>query len=50
MNMEQFRSMLLDSVGVGLSVLEHDSFTVLPHNAVFGEWFPDLIAGAASLE
>ena len=50
MNMEQFRSMLLDSVGVGLAVVEHDSFVVLLHNAMFGEWFPDLIASAASLE
>jgi adenylate cyclase len=40
MDMEQFRSMLLDTVGVGLAVVDPDSFTVLLHNATFGEWFP----------
>lgn len=49
MNMEQFRSMLLDSVGVELAVVEHNSFGVLLHNAMFGEWFPDLITGEATL-
>mgnify|MGYP006415698793 FL=1 len=45
MDMEQFRSMLLDSVGVGLAVVDHDGFGVLLHNAMFGEWFPDIVAG-----
>jgi len=49
MDMEQFRSMLLDSVGVGLAVVEHDTFGVLLHNAMFGEWFPGLVSGEAEL-
>jgi adenylate cyclase len=40
MDMEQFRSLLLDSVGVGLAVVDPSGFKVLLHNAAFGEWFP----------
>ena len=49
MDMEQFRSMLLDSVGVGLAVVAPGDFSVLLHNAMFGEWFPGVIGGDASL-
>lgn len=49
MDMEKFRSMLLDSVGVGLAVVEHDTFDVLLHNAMFGEWFPGLVSGEMNL-
>jgi adenylate cyclase len=48
MNMELFRSMLLDSVGVGLAVIDPQDFTVLLNNAAFGEWFPDIVAGDSS--
>jgi len=49
MNMELFRSLLLDSVGVGLAVMDPANHGVLLHNAMFGEWFPDVVAGKASL-
>jgi len=49
MNMEHFRSLLLDSVGVGLAVVDPASHKVLLHNAMFGEWFPDVVRGTASL-
>jgi len=38
MDMERFRSMLFDSVGVGLAVLDHTDFRILLHNAQFREW------------
>lgn len=41
MDMERFRSLLLDSVGVGLAVVEPSGFSVMLHNATFGAWFPD---------
>lgn len=41
MDMNLFRSMLIDSVGVGLAVIDSSRFRVLMHNAQFNEWFPD---------
>ena len=41
MDMNLFRSMLIDSVGVGLAVIDSNRFRVLMHNAQFNEWFPD---------
>ena len=49
MNMERFRSLLLDSVGVGLAVVDPRSFHVLLHNAMFGEWFPGIVSGEQTL-
>jgi adenylate cyclase len=40
MDMHRFRSLLLDSVGVGLAVVDPTDFRVLLHNAAFGKWFP----------
>lgn len=48
MNMEQFRSLLLDSVGVGLAVVQPDDFSVLLHNNMFGEWFSSVLDGSES--
>ncbi len=49
MDMEQFRSLLLDSVGVGLAVVSPGDFKVLLNNAVFGEWFPGVMSGDETL-
>lgn len=40
MDMNLFRSMLIDSVGVGLAVVDSTRFRILMHNAQFAEWFP----------
>jgi len=48
-NMEQFRSLLLDSVGVGLAVVEPDTFRLVLHNPMFAEWFPDALIGETLL-
>ena len=40
MDMQHFRSMLIDSVGVGLAVLDRQRFNILMHNNKFLEWFP----------
>lgn len=42
MDMDRFRSMLFDSIGVGLAILDGSRFHVLMHNAQFQEWCPDL--------
>jgi len=42
MDMDRFRSLLLDSVGVGLAVVEPEGFRVMLHNAMFGQLFPAL--------
>jgi adenylate cyclase len=49
MDMNRFRSMLLDSVGVGLAVIERTTFNVLMHNAQFEEWFPDVAASGTAI-
>lgn len=49
MNMERFRSLLLDSVGVGLAVVDTKDFRIILHNAMFGEWFPAVSAGEEPL-
>lgn len=49
MDMERFRALLLDSVGVGLAVLEPQSFGLLLHNPVFAEWLPGLVSGEQNL-
>ena len=45
LDMDRFRSLLLDSSGVGLAVLAPGSFQILMHNSVFNEWFPKLTSG-----
>lgn len=39
-NLQLFRDLLLDSVGVGLAVADNDGLIVL-HNNAFAGWFPD---------
>jgi len=41
MNMDVFRSMLLDSISMGLAVLDSERFRVVMHNAQFASWLPD---------
>ena len=43
MDMNLFRTMLIDSVGVGLAVVDSTRFRVLMHNAQFAEWFPETV-------
>jgi len=50
MNMERFHALLLDSIGVGLAIVEPESFRVVLHNAMFAEWFPGVSAGDEALE
>ncbi|HKK29797.1 MAG TPA: adenylate/guanylate cyclase domain-containing protein [Alphaproteobacteria bacterium] len=45
MDMDRFRSMLFDTVGIGLAVIESAQFRILMHNAQFEAWFPDAAAG-----
>ncbi|SLN26421.1 adenylate/guanylate cyclase domain-containing protein [Oceanibacterium hippocampi] len=40
MDMERFRSLLLDSVGVALAVVEPEQYRFLVRNVAFIEWFP----------
>lgn len=40
MNMEKFNQLLLESVGVGLAILDRDSREILFGNRRFAEWFP----------
>ena len=40
LDMDMFRSILLDTVGVGLAVIDRTNHTVLVRNAQFSEWFP----------
>lgn len=47
MDMDRFRAMLFDSVGVGLAVLDRADFRILMHNAQFREWYPGLAAEQA---
>lgn len=49
MNMDRFRAALLDTVGVGLAVVEPNEFRLLIHNAMFAEWFPAVNDGAVRL-
>jgi class 3 adenylate cyclase len=49
MDMERFRSLLLDSVGVGLAVVDPATFQIVLHNATFGTWFPALSTGDDTL-
>jgi adenylate cyclase len=49
LDLERFRSLLLDSAGVGLAVAEPGTFRLLMHNSVFNEWFPLVTAGDSPL-
>ena len=40
MNIERFNEVLLESVGVGLAIVDPEDLQILFHNARFGEWFP----------
>ncbi len=41
MDMNLFRTMLIDSAGVRLAMVDSTRFRALMHNAQFAEWFPD---------
>lgn len=47
MNLEHFNELLLDSVGVGLAIVEPDSLEIVFHNKRFSEWFGDVPAQAS---
>ncbi len=49
MNMDRFRTLLLDSVGVGLAVVDPETFRIIMHNATFATWFPAMQEGDATL-
>ncbi len=49
LDMDRFRSLLLDSAGVGLAVAMPNSFEIVMRNSMFDEWFPGLAAGEVSL-
>jgi class 3 adenylate cyclase len=49
MNLDKFNDMLLQSVGVGLAVLDPESLEVLFQNNRFEEWFPAVGEGSVSL-
>lgn len=40
MNMEKFNEVLLESVGVGLAIIDKESLEIMFGNRRFGEWFP----------
>lgn len=46
MNMDRFRALLLDSIGVGLAVARGDDLMILIHNPMFATWFPAVHEGA----
>jgi len=43
MNLDNFNKVLLESVGVGLAILDATSLEILMGNRRFDEWFPDSI-------
>ncbi|MGF1625124.1 MAG: adenylate/guanylate cyclase domain-containing protein [Alphaproteobacteria bacterium] len=47
LNMDRFRALLLDSIGIGLAVARPDSLQVVMHNPMFAAWFPGVHDGAA---
>ena len=47
--MDRFKSLLVDSVGVGLAVVEPSEFMVILHNPMFREMFPAVHNGEATL-
>ena len=49
MNMETFNRLLLDSIGVGLAVLDPESRDVLFFNPLFATWFPAVSDGKKAL-
>ena len=42
MNIERFNELLLESVGVGLAIIDPETLSILFHNKRFAEWFPDV--------
>jgi PAS domain-containing protein len=46
MNFTRFNELLLQSVGVGLAVLDRETQRILFHNRRFGEWFGEGAGGA----
>jgi adenylate cyclase len=50
MNMEQFNRLLLESVAVGLAILDPDTLEVVFRNGRFAEWFPTPEAGPVTLD
>ena len=49
MDLERFNRLLLESVGVGLALVDPESLDVRFHNRRFGEWFPAVVEGPAVL-
>lgn len=49
MNLERFNELLLESVGVGLAILQPSDLTVIFLNKRFSEWFPDARCRESSL-
>lgn len=43
MNLDNFNKLLLESVGVGLALLDADNFELVMGNRRFEEWFPDTV-------
>ena len=42
MNLDKFNKMLLESVGVGLAILDPETLEIRFYNKRFGEWFPEI--------
>jgi adenylate cyclase len=49
LDMDRFRTLLLDSAGVGLAVALPETLEIVMRNAAFAEWFPILASGEARL-
>lgn len=49
MNLDKFNDMLLESVGVGLAILEPETLEVHFHNKRFHDWFPEVAAPPCTL-
>ncbi len=47
--MDHFRSLLLDSAGVGLAVVEPTEYRIIMHNPMFNEMFRGVRDGTATL-
>ncbi len=49
MDLERFNRLLLESVGVGLALVDAATLEVRFHNRRFGEWFPAVLDGTPAL-
>jgi adenylate cyclase len=50
LDLKRFNEVLLESAGVGLALLEPESFRFVYHNRRFGEWFPAAAESSATLQ